>query len=75
MRGPFIFDRRRQPWAVVTCDFVTMAAGYVCLHALDFVGEHPGRLVDGEGPEQHTLDGLVTSADVMPRVRPASATV
>jgi hypothetical protein len=43
----------------LTCDFVTMAAGHVCLHALDFVGGHPDRLVDGEGPKQRTFDGLV----------------
>jgi hypothetical protein len=44
---------------MLTCDFVTLAAGDVCLHALDFVGRHPGRVVDGEGPEQPVFDGLV----------------
>ena len=57
------FDFRSPPPALgsvtLTCDFVTLAAGDVCLHALDFVGGHPGRLVDGEGPEQPVLDGLV----------------
>jgi hypothetical protein len=27
------------------CDFVTLAASDVCLHAFDFIGGHPGRLV------------------------------
>jgi hypothetical protein len=43
----------------LTFDFVTLPAGDVCLHTLDFVGGHPGGLVDGEGPEQPVLDGLV----------------
>ena len=42
----------------LTCDFVTLAARGVFLHALDFLGRHPSHLVDGEGPDQPLSNSL-----------------
>jgi hypothetical protein len=63
--GPpaWAFDFRSPPPSLsgvaLTCNFFTLAARDIRLHTLYFLCGDPARFVDGEGPKQAVLDGLV----------------